>query len=300
MSTSRLLVWCALLLASLATLFAPPAPAVGADQTPDPVLVGAGDIASCRLPYDEQTAALLDQIDGTVFTIGDNVYPDGTLAEFQACYHPTWGRHRRRTWPTLGNHDYNTRGAEGYFAYFGRRARPQGLSYYSYDLGTWHIIALNSNIDARPVGGQGQWLQADLAAHPSRCTLVYFHHPLFSSFDRGYHARMKQFWDVLYAYGVDVVVNGDVHYYERFMPQTPDGVPDPQHGIRQFIVGTGGAVLLRDMGERVLPTSEVRTNATHGVIKFTLHEAGYSWEFIPVAGGSFSDAGTSPCVDAKP
>jgi hypothetical protein len=264
-------------------------------QAVDPVLVGAGDIASCRLPYDEQTAKLLDEIEGTVFTVGDNVYPNGTLEEFQQCYDPSWGRHKKRTWPTLGNHDYNTRAATGYFEYFGKRAKPQGTTYYSYDLGTWHIIALNSNIDARSEGFQGQWLKADLEAHRTRCTLVYFHHPLFSSQEYNTLTRLKRFWDVLYEYGVEVIVNGDAHCYERFMPQTPDGTPDPERGIRQFIVGTGGATLLRQMGTRVLPTSEVRDNSTHGVIKFTLHADSYSWEFVPVEGGTFCDAGSAPC-----
>jgi acid phosphatase type 7 len=261
-----------------------------------PVLVGAGDISACSLPGDDRTADLLDQIEGTVFTVGDNVYPDGTLEQFETCYEPTWGRHKRRTRPTLGNHDYNTKGAEGYFEYFGNRARPEGRSYYSYDLGTWHIVALNSNIDARPEGLQGEWLREDLRTHPGKCTLVYFHHPLFVSRGGGTE-RMTQFWEVLYRYGVDVIINGDVHYYERFMPQTPTGQPDTEHGIRQFIVGTGGATLARTVGERGLPTSEVRDNSTNGVIKLTLHDGSYEWEFIPIVGGTFHDAGSSPCVD---
>lgn len=268
-----------------------------AAQNDDPVLVGAGDIAACSLGDDERTADLLDHIDGTVFTAGDNVYPDGSLEQFEKCYDPSWGRHKKRTRPTLGNHDYNTKGAAGYYEYFGKRARPDGLSYYSYDLGTWHIIALNSNIDARAEGSQGEWLRNDLRTHPGKCTLVYFHHPLFVSRGEGGTVRMKQFWDVLYRYGVDVIVNGDVHYYERFMPQTPTGQPDAEHGIREFIVGTGGATLAKTIGERGLPTSEVRDNSTHGVIKLTLHEGSYSWEFIPVEGGTFHDAGSSPCVD---
>lgn len=265
-------------------------------QQDDPVLVGAGDIAACSLPGDEGTADLIDQIEGTVFTVGDNVYPDGTLEQFETCYAHSWGRFKRRTRPTLGNHDYNTKGAEGYFEYFGNRARPEGRSYYSYDLGTWHIIALNSNIDARPEGSQGEWLREELRTHPGQCTLVYFHHPLFVSRGGGTE-RMTQFWEVLYRYGVDVIINGDVHYYERFMPQTPTGQPDAEHGIRQFIVGTGGATLAKTVGEHGLPTSEVRDNSTNGVIKLTLHEGSYSWEFIPIVGGTFHDAGSSPCVD---
>ncbi|MBX3064472.1 MAG: metallophosphoesterase [Anaerolineae bacterium] len=273
----------------------------GAAYQTDPVIVAAGDIAACGLPFDEKTADLLDNIDGAVLALGDTVYPDGTADQFAQCYDPTWGRHKKRTYPTLGNHEYNTKGATGYFDYFGARARPEGYSYYSFDIGTWHIISLNSNIDARPVGNQGMWLRADLEAHKVKCTLVFFHHPLFSSrpLPDG-NLRMKQFWEVLYEYGVDVILNGDVHYYERMMPQTPDGIADPEHGIRQFIVGTGGASLAPNNGASAAPTSEVRSNATHGVLKMILHPDGYSWQFIPIEGGTFRDSGISSCVDPRP
>lgn len=270
-----------------------------AQSTPPPaeaVIVGAGDIAACELPDDEATARLLDGIAGTVIAVGDTVYPDGTLDDYQRCYDPSWGRHKQRTRPVAGNHEYNTKGAAGYFAYFGALAKPQGTSYYAFKRGTWLILALNSNLDARPEGDQGRWLRDTLENNPSPCTLAIFHHPLFSSYAHGDNSRMRQFWEVLYASGVDVIINGDSHLYERFAPQTPAGIADPEHGIRQFIVGTGGAILVRDVGVRRLPTSEVLDHATHGVIKLTLRSNQYEWEFVPVAGKSFRDAGSGPCV----
>ncbi len=208
----------------------------------DPILVGAGDIASCSSGGDEITAGLLDSIPGTVFTAGDNAYEDGTAGEFQDCYAPSWGRHRARTRPAPGNHDYHTSGAAPYYAYFGSLAGPGGRGYYSYDLGAWHIIALNSNGAAGEESEQAVWLLADLAANPSLCTLAYWHHPLFSSGDHGSISQMKAIWEILDGAGVDVVVNGHDHVYERFAPQDAEGVADPT-GIREFVIGTGGESL---------------------------------------------------------
>ena len=170
--------------------------------TSDPVLVGAGDIAGCNSNGDEATVSLLDGIDGKVFTTGDNAYPDGTTAEFSDCYDPSWGRHKARTFPSAGNHDYHTTDAAGYFSYFGPVAGKPTEGYYSYDLGTWHIIVLNSNISVDAGSAQEQWLRSDLAAHPSVCTAAYWHHPRFSSgVVHGSNAQMQPLWQALYDYG---------------------------------------------------------------------------------------------------
>jgi hypothetical protein len=263
----------------------------------DPVLVGAGDIASCGLDGDEKTARLLDDIEGTVFTVGDNVYPDGTAEQFRDCYGPSWGRHKNRTRPVPGNHDYGTTRATAYYEYFGRRAGQPGLGFYSYDLGAWHIIALNSSIGLPHGSAQEKWLRADLQANPTACTLVYWHHPFFSSLRDGNTPYMRHTWDVLYMYGADIVINGDNHLYERFALQTPTGFAAPGRGIRQFTVGTGGATLARSVGARQAPSSEVRDNSTWGVLKLTLRPTSYDWEFIPVEGGTFRDSGSAPCVN---
>lgn len=262
------------------------------------VLVGAGDIASCDSGGDEVTAALLDEIPGTVFTTGDNVYPSGTAAQFADCYEPSWGRHKARTWPAPGNHDYGTTGASGYFDYFGALAGDPDGGYYSYDLGEWHIIALNSNCSA--IGGCGagspqeQWLRADLAAHPTVCTLAYWHHPRFSSGLHGSSTATQAFWQALYEYGADVVLNGHDHTYERFAPQDPNGGADPERGIRQFVVGTGGKSLYPFLGWPIA-NSEIRDDKTFGVLKLTLHPTSYTWEFVPEPGKAFTDSGSEPC-----
>jgi acid phosphatase type 7 len=262
--------------------------------TSDVVLVGAGDIADCTKPQDEQTAQLIDKIPGTVFNAGDDAYPRGTAEEFQKCYEPTWGRFKARTFPTPGNHEYYSPNAAPYYAYFGAKAGVPGKGYYSYDLGEWHIVALNSNIDANTGSEQEKWLKADLAAHPKACTLAYWHHPVFSSGMHGNEATMKDIWKTLYAAGVDVVVSAHDHNYERFAPQTPEGKADPQRGIREFVVGTGGAPL-RDMGKPI-PNSEVQNATTFGVIKFVLQPKSYSWEFVPIQGQTFTDKGAQACV----
>jgi calcineurin-like phosphoesterase family protein len=267
----------------------------------DPVLVGAGDISSCYSGNtgDAATATLLDAIPGTVFTAGDNAYPDGTLDQYNNCYDPTWGRLKARTRPAAGNHEYHTRRAAGYFTYFGAAAGNPTKGYYSYDLGAWHIIVINSNCEF--VGGcqagspQERWLRADLVAHPVVCTLAIWHHPRFSS---GFHESnepMAPIWQALYDAGADVVVNGHSHNYERFAPQDPAGRLDRTRGLREFVVGTGGDKF-QPMGA-VLPNSEVRNNTTHGVLKLTLHPRGYDWVFIPIgiAGQTFTDRGASAC-----
>lgn len=257
-----------------------------------PVLVGAGDIAACPSTGDEATADLIDDIDGTIFTMGDNAYPDGTDADFQNCYEPSWGRHKPRTYPSPGNHEYHTPGASGYFDYFGAAAGDPAKGYYSYNLGAWHVVVLNSNIAAEPDSTQHEWLSADLAS-TATCTVAYWHHPLFSSGLHGNQNNMKLTWDALYAANVDVVVNGHDHDYERFAPQDPSGEADSARGIREFVAGTGG-VGLRPF-ETIQPNSEVRNSDTHGVLKLTLNPTSYNWEFIPVTGETFTDSGSASC-----
>ena len=273
----------------------PPAPS--GSPAADPVLVGAGDIGDCDTDEDSATAALIEGIPGTVFTAGDNAYPDGTLRQFRECYDPAWGRFRDRTRPAPGNHDYSTDGAAGYLEYFGTAAvNEDGDPWYSYDLGAWHVVVLNS--ECSDVGGcdpdspQGRWLAADLAASAASCTLAIFHEPRFSS---GYHGNdrgVAPFWRALYDAGADVVVNGHDHDYERFAPQAPDGSEDRERGIREFVVGTGGTGL-REFAE-IQPNSELRASISHGVLKLTLRPRGYDWAFIATS-GPFTDAGSATC-----
>jgi hypothetical protein len=261
-------------------------------------LLVAGDIASCSSDGDEATAALLDRLDGVVITLGDNAYDSGTAKEFARCYDPTWGRHKRRTWPAVGNHEYRTEDASGYFEYFGDAAGDPDKGYYSFDVGNWHLIAINSNCSK--IGGCGpgspqlEWLTRDLAEHPAACTLAYWHHARFSSSsEHGSDDRTQAIWEVLYQAGADVVLVAHDHTYERFAPLDDQGQPDPEYGIRQFVVGTGGRSHYR-FGEP-LPGSEVRQSGTFGVLKLTLSDGGYDWEFIPVEGETFTDAGSGRC-----
>jgi len=268
--------------------------AITATPSTAAILAGAGDIATCRGVYDEQTAALLDDIPGTVFTLGDNVYDNGTATEYADCYDPSWGRHKPRTRPTPGNHDYYTPDATGYFGYFGAAAGDPALGYYSYDLGAWHIVVLNNYQTMTAGSTQEQWLRADLAAHPSQCTLAMWHEPLFSSgMTHGGNLRTQPLWQALYDAGADVVLTGHDHSYQRFTPQTTTGVADAAYGIREFVVGTGGAGM-EELGPEV-PNTEVRNNSAHGVLKLTLRETSYEWEFIPDPGQTFADAGSAPC-----
>jgi hypothetical protein len=268
-------------------------------QAAGAVMVGAGDIAKCSSSADEATARLLDDIPGTVFTVGDNVYDSGTPTEFRNCYGPSWGRHKARTRPALGNHEYETAGASGYFGYFGSAAGDPSKGYYSYDKGEWHVVALNSNCGEITAGCGATspmvtWLKRDLAANPSRCTLAYFHHPLFSSgSDHGNQPFVRPIWSALHAAGAEVVVGGHDHDYERFAPQRPDGTRDGERGIRQFVVGTGGAELGGfNYKER---HSQVRNAKTYGVLKLRLAASSYGWRFVHVAGKTFTDSGSTRC-----
>ena len=262
------------------------------------VLVGAGDIADCRdLSGAEATAKLLDQVSGTVMATGDLAYPDGTKENF-VCYDKTWGRAKSRTRPAPGNHEFHSSGATPYFDYFGKAAGDSKAGYYSYELGKWHIVVLNTECLA--VGGcqagspQDLWLRADLAAHPAACTLAYWHKPLFSSGGaHGNDLTVKPLFEALYEANADVVVNGHDHDYERFAPQDPEGSPDSKRGIREFVAGTGGKNL-RPFGEPK-PNSELRNATAFGVLKLTLKPNSYEWQFIPEAGKSFMDSGSGNC-----
>lgn len=259
-------------------------------------LVGAGDIAACATSDDERTAELLDAIEGTVFTAGDNVYDAGTPDEFAACYDPSWGRHKARTRPAVGDNEYGTPEAAGYFEYFGSAAGPAGKGWYSYELGAWKIIVLNSNaarVGVEDGSEQVTWLRAELAASSHRCTLAYWHEPRFSSGYYGGDASFDAFWRALYEHGADVVLAGHDHHYERLAPLDPAGEIDRVGGIRQFIVGTGGRYLRPTLAPRV--GSEVRESGTFGVLLLTLRHDSYDWEFVAVAGQTFTDSGSAAC-----
>jgi hypothetical protein len=267
------------------------------------VLVGAGDIATCKaLEGAEATAKLIEQIPGTVFAAGDLAYEHGNAAEFENCYGTTWGRFKDRTRPALGNHEYGVPGAAAYFRYWGAQAGPAGKGYYSYDLGLWHIVVLNTNCGAPGLGGCGAdslqelWLRKDLSEHPNACIVAYGHHALFSSGifkSHAIHPELKPLWQDLYAAHADLVVVGHEHSYERFALQDPDGRPDPAHGIREIVVGTGGRS--HDLLGFPIPNSEVRNFDTYGVLKLTLSPHAYTWEFMPEEGKSFRDSGTGLC-----
>jgi len=281
---------------ALATLS--PCPAILSSATPpadqSAILVGAGDIADCKdLSGAEATAKLLQNVGGTVMAVGDLAYPDGSKENF-TCYDKTWGRAKSRTRPAPGNHEFHAAGAAPYFNYFGAVAGDPKTGYYSYELGTWHIIVLNS--ECRDVGGceagspQERWLRADLAAHPAACTL----RPLFSSGSaHGNDLTVKPLFQALYQANADIVVGGHDHDYERFAPQTPAGVADPQRGIREFVVGTGGKNH-RPFGAPK-PNSELRDATAFGVLKLTLRPGAYDWQFIPETGKSFTDSGSGKC-----
>ena len=259
-------------------------------------VVAAGDIASCRTEADEATAELVEGIDGTVLALGDNAYPRGTVANFEECYEPSWGRFKGRTKPVPGNHEYYTQGASGYFEYFGQAAGDPEEGYYSYEVGSWHVVALNSNCEevrCGPGSSQRRWLEEDLAANEeARCTLAYMHHPRFSSGEKhgSTGGGVEELWEALYEADTDVVLSA----HEHFSPQDPEGNAEPSRAIRQFVVGTGGGGGEGPISEPIA-NSEVRTDGTDGVLKLTLHQKSYEWEYVPVEGESFTDSGGAGC-----
>lgn len=256
-------------------------------------IVAAGDIASCFWRGDEATARLLDDIGGIVATLGDNAYPDGTYREYRQCYHRSWGRHLDRTRPAVGNHEYRTKDAAGYFRYFGERAGPRGKGWYSYAHDGWHVVVLNSDVDLDRDSEQYRWLVDDLRRNRTRCTLAYFHHPRWSSGRHGGRERVVDAWRAMYDAGVDVVLSGHDHHYERFAPMDGVGRLDRERGIRQFVVGTGGAPSYR-LRERV-HHSEVIAAHVRGVLRLVFHPDSYEWEFVPIPGRDFTDAGRATC-----
>lgn len=265
-------------------------------------LVGAGDIASCASEGDEATAALLDRVvagavEAVVFTVGDNAYEGGSAQSFTECYEPTWGRHKGITRPAVGSREYRTAGASGYFDYFGGAAGEPALGYYSYDFAGWHIAVLNSNCSR--VGGcelnsvQGQWLQEDLRTNDAECSLAYWQRPLFSSGAQGGNPEVLPLYQILYDANAEIIVNGNDHFYERFALQDPNGGSDPEEGIRQFIIGTGGRSL-DEIGTAV-PNSESQFDQGFGVLSLTLAGGAYEWRFLPVTGSGFTDVGGGTC-----
>ena len=274
-----------------------PTPTASPSGSPGTVtLVGAGDIASCSSTGDEATKALLDGVAGTVFTVGDNVYDNGTSTEFANCYDPTWGQHKARTRPAPGNHEYNTTGATGYYGYFGSAAGDPTKGYYAYDAGAWRIYVLNSNcsvVGCAAGSTQEQWLRSDLAANPRTCVAAMWHHPRFSDGTHGNDASVQPFWQDLYDANADLILVGHDHDYQRWAPQTATGAVDNARGIVEFVVGTGGRSHYAFTG-----TSANRVagnDTTYGVLRLDLSPSGYAFSFLPVAGQTYSDSGTGSC-----
>lgn len=303
------------LTATLAALALSACADVGRDRVlgPDPLdlitpgtiesvsIAAAGNLARCSTQRDDETAKWLDLVRGTFFALGDNALPDGSLQAYLDCYEPSWGRHKARTYAVLGNHEYDTGSPDGTFDYFGTRAGPRGQGYYSFDLGSWHVVVINDNAAFVPYAAgseQDLWLQADLAANTKKCTLAMWHAPRFlSSNFEGFIERptRKILWDRLYAAGADVVLNAQEHHYERMAPMQPDGTRDDATGIRQFLAGTGGESPPAALPTvAVHPNSEVRASVT-GVLQLTLGDGGYTWSFLPLPGDPFTDAGSGLC-----
>jgi hypothetical protein len=272
------------------------------EPSADPVIAAAGDIACeptapvTALTCQQKATSdlLLQRKLAAVLTLGDEQYVVGRLKNFQTQYGPTWGRLLSITHPSPGNHEYKS-GGDGFFQYFGAAAGDPTRPYYSFEVGSWHLIALNSECSNAGGCGKGsaqeQWLQSDLRAHPARCTLAFWHEPRFSSGGHGNNPAYQVFWEDLVAAGAELVLNGHDHDYERFAPQTPSGVADP-NGIREFVVGTGGKNLRPLHDPR--PNSEARSD-TFGVLELTLHSDSYDWQFVPIAGSSFTDHGSTKC-----
>lgn len=256
-------------------------------------VIAVGDIASCYSPGDEATARLVDRIPGTVVTLGDNVYIDGKPEEFAQCYEPSWGRHKRRTRPSPGNHEYHTPGAAGYFAYFGSRAGPAGRGYYSFDLGPWHLVSLNSEIATDTASEQVRWLRADLRSSRKLCTLAYWHKPRFAAAPHPLNWDVRGLWEALYAARADIVLAGHEHNYQRLRPLDEEGRLDSRRGIREFVVGTGGAG--HELFEAPIAHTASYNVRTYGVLRLTLRAGGYTWRFVPEARKTFTDTGSARC-----
>jgi hypothetical protein len=262
------------------------------------VIAAAGDISPDQIAEQKATSEIVLAGDfDAVVLLGDDQYPAGSLEGFQKFFHPTWGRFKDKIWPSAGNHEYATPGAKGYFDYFGARAGEPGKGYYSFDLGSWHLIALNTSDGCKAVPcGEGseqlKWLEEDLQKSDKKCTLGFWHYPRFSSGPHGDFADIIPVWNVLTAHGVDLVLNGHDHLYERFPSLTPQGVPD-EKGIAEFVVGTGGAenypVAVRHAHSAVVDAH------AHGVLALALGPEGYAWDFLAAPGSTFTDRGEGKC-----
>lgn len=270
--------------------------AAGTAFKPTATLLAAGDIADCSLKGAALTAKLIERQRGTVAAIGDTAYPTGSASDYTNCYQPTWGHFKGRTRPALGNHEYATGSAAAYFAYFGRKAAPPS-GYYSYRLGGWHVVVINSNCDR--IGGCGpgstqfRWLKADLAGHPARCTLAYWHSPRFSSGPHGSDETMQPIWAALAKAGADVVLNGHDHLYQRFAPLNASGRINRARGMREFVVGTGGGSLYQAV--RTIPASRTIITSRWGVLRLQLSAKGYRWQFLAAPSGATLDSGSGTC-----
>ena len=264
----------------------------------DAMLLAAGDIGECTAAGQQGphlTADLLaTRPEATILALGDLAYSHGRAAEFTNCYGLTWGRFSDRTRSAPGNHEYKTAGAKGYFSYWKQQARPEGHSYYSFELGDWHLVALDSSIDVSAASAQARWLRSDLAASTAQCKLAFSHHPRFSSGKHGDALEMRAIFQILYNARVSIALAGHDHDYERFAPLNPSGTVEPGRGVRSFVVGTGGAPL------RALGTprrgSEARNADAKGVLQLVLRANSYDWAFLPVAGASYADSGSGMCV----
>jgi len=268
-----------------------------ADPTATRTLIAVGDVASCNSTADEANAQLVATIRGTIALLGDIAYELSSATDFAQCYDPAWGGFKSRTRPAPGNHEYGTPGAAGYFGYFGTLAGVGTQGYYSYNLGAWHVVVLNSN--CLPAGGcvagspQERWLRNDLRRNGAKCTLAYWHHPRFSSGLHGDDPTMAPLWQALYDDRAELVLSGHDHDYERFMPQTADGRLDAKRGIREIVVGTGGRSLYPLV--RNAPNTWIGNDQTYGVLRLTLARGRYSFRFLPVRGGTFTDSGSFRC-----
>ena len=270
-----------------------------AETTParSPTVLAAGDIARCGSEVDEATAKIVEQFpDATVLALGDLAYDNGSVEDFERCYDSSWGPFKDRTKPVPGNHEYRTDGAAPYFDYFGSSAGEPGKGWYSFDLGEWHVVALNSNcaeVGCQADSEQVAWLRADLEANDARCTLAFWHHPRFSSGEKhGGTKTVQDLWQALLERGVDLVLSGHDHIYERTAPLDATGNVDVANGMRQFVVGTGGGKFY-ELGKPITG-SEAAIVETGGLLKMTLRADGYDWSFMPVGAGQ-SDAGSADC-----
>ncbi len=296
--TRRLVSAVAVLAFGLALLLSPHIGAERPYRSPEPlpsyapganVLLAVGDVGTCQDNNDEVVAALASRLPGSIALLGDVVYPDGGIGDYRSCFEPAWGPFRARIHPAQGNHDFEAANVSGYYDYFGAAAGTPGEGWYSYDLGSWHVIVLNS--DCPSVGGCGEgspqlaWLKADLQAHPAACTLAYWHHPRYSSGQHGDDPRTEAFWQALAAAGADLVLSGHDHDYERLAPVD---------GIRSFVVGTGGHSLIPFTRPPDSQT-ELRANDSYGVLALELLDGAYRWRFVPIPGDELDDAGTATC-----